>query len=178
MKKERKFVLYLGGFITDNYSPSMEKTADAVTYAAPWKTEIGPDDKDMQPNKLTLNEKGLAKAWKKYYHTYAVGHPKELESPQGTKRVYLDNDSWQDDVKTLMKLAKYILVCVHLNENYIWEIRQCNTLFSEKTIYYVDDITNLAIVRKILGKDLPACLKSEEIDHNHMMAFQNYGQGF
>lgn len=176
MSKERSFILYLRGFITDNYTPSMEKMADTVSNAEPWKTKIDSEEKEVHPNQLSLNEKALTKAWKRYYKTYSVGRPEELESPEGTKRIYLDNDSWQEDAKTLMDLAKYILVSVHPNDNCIWEIRQCDTLFPEKTIYYVDDITNLGIVREKMGEELPACLKSEEIDHNHMMAYQKDGQ--
>lgn len=176
MSKDRDFVLYLRGFITDNYTPSMEKTADTVSNAEPWKTKIDSGEKEINPNQLSLNEKALAKAWKRYYRTYSVGRPEELESPEGTKRIYLDNDSWMEDVKTLMQLSKHILVSVHPNDNCIWEIRQCNTHFSEKTIYYVDDITNLGIIREKLGEELPACLKSEEIDQNHMMVYQKDGQ--
>lgn len=176
MSKERNFILYLRGFITDNYTPSLEKTAETVSNAEPWKTKIDSEEKEINPNQLSLNEKALAKAWKRYYQTYSVGLPEELESPEGTKRIYLDNDSWMEDAQTLMELAKYILVSVHPNDNCIWEIRQCNTHFSEKTIYYVDDITNLDIVRQKMGEELPACLKSEEIDHNHMMVYQKDGQ--
>ena len=176
LSKERFFVLYLRGFISDNYTPSMEKSADTVSNAEPWKTKINSEEKEINPNQLTLNEKSLAKAWKRYYRTYSVGRPEELESPEGTKRIYLDNDSWQEDAKTLMDLAKYILVCIHPNDNCIWEIRQCNTLFPEKTIYYVDDINNLGVVREKMGEELPVCLKSEEIDHNHMMAYKKNGE--
>lgn len=180
MGKERTFILYLRGFITDDYSPELEKTADVVTNAAPWKSKIDTEKENVNPNDFPLCEKSLAKAWNncpiRFCEVYSVGRPEELESPEGTKRIYLDNDSWQEDAKTLMDLAKYILVCIHPNDNCIWEIRQCDTLFPEKTIYYVDDITNLGIVREKMGDELPVCLKSEEIDHNHMMAYQKNGE--
>lgn len=176
LNRDRIFILYLRGFIKDNYSPSMEKTADTVSNAEPWKTKIDSEKIDINPNQLSLNEKALAKAWKRYYQTYSIGRPEELESPEGTKRIYLDNNSWQADAITLMELAKYILVCIHPNENCIWEIRQCNTQFTEKTIYYVDDINNLDIIREKMGDELPICLKSKEIDHNHIMVYQKDGQ--
>lgn len=178
MSGDRIFVLYLRGFITDDYSPNMEETADAVSNARPWNAKIDSEENVLNPNKHSLNEKALAKAWKRYYQTYSVGLPEELESPEGTKRIYLDSDSWQEDAKTLMDLAKYILVCIHPNDNCIWEIRQCDTQFPEKTIYYVDDITNLGIVREKMGDDLPVCLKSVEFDQNHMMVYQKDGQVF
>ena len=180
MSRDRIFILYLRGFITDDYSPELEKTADVVTNAAPWKSKIDTDKVNENPNDFPLSEKSLAKAWNncpiRFCEVFSVGRPEELESPEGTKRIYLDNDSWQEDAKTLMELAKYILVCIHPNDNCIWEIGQCDTLFPEKTIYYVDDITNLGIVREKMGDQLPVCLKSEEIDHNHMMAYQKDGQ--
>ena len=180
MSRERIFVLYLRGFITDDYSPELEKTADVVTNAAPWKSKIDTDKVNENPNDFPLSEKSLAKAWNncpiRFCEVFSVGRPEELESPEGTKRIYLDNDSWQEDAKTLMDLAKYILVCIHPNDNCIWEIRQCNTLFPEKTIYYVDDINNLGVAREKMGEELPVCLKSEEIDHNHMMAYKKNGE--
>ena len=174
VSKKRNFILYLRGFATDNYTPSLEEMADIVLSASPGKTKI--DIEGKSPNECSLNEKSLAKAWKRYYKTYGVGLPEELESPEGMSRIYLDNESWMNDVKALMKLAKYILVSVNPNDNCIWEIKQCNIDFAEKTIYYVDDIANLNMVREKMGEDLPACLKSEEIIHNHMMVYKKDGQ--
>ena len=180
MTKERTYILYLRGFINDDYSPELAKTADTVSNAAPWKSKIDTDKTNVNPNDFPLSEKSLAKAWThcpiSICEVFSVGRPEELESPEGTKRIYLDNDSWQEEAKTLMELAKYILVCIHPNDNCIWEIRQCDTLFPEKTIYYVDDITNLSIVRNKMGEELPACLKSHEIGHNHMMVYQKNGE--
>lgn len=180
MSKERIFILYLRGFVTDDYSPKLERIAEMVSDAEPWKSKIGKTSEN--PNDLPLSEKNLAKAWKKCpficYEVFSVGRPEELESPEGTKRIYLNNESWEEDVKTLMKLAKYILVCIHPNDNCIWEIRQCNTLFPEKTIYYIDNVANLDIIRDKMGEELPACLKSQEITHNHMMVYQKNGETF
>lgn len=180
MSKKRTFILYLRGFITDDYSPKLAKTADTVSNAEPWKSKIGKDKTEENSNDFPLSEKSLAKAWNnchiRFCKVFSVGRPEELESPEGTKRIYLDNDSWEKDVRTLMELAKFILVCIHPNDNCIWEIRQCNTLFSEKTIYFVDNITNLRIVRDKMGEELPACLKSHEIEHNHMVAYLKNGE--
>ena len=109
LNRDRIFILYLRGFIKDNYSPSMEKTADTVSNAEPWKTKIDSEKIDINPNQLSLNEKALDKAWKRYYQTYSIGRPEELESPEGTKRIYLDNNSWQADAITLMELANLFL---------------------------------------------------------------------
>lgn len=182
MSKERIFILYLRGFISDDYSPKMEKIADTVSNAEPWKSKIDTDKINENPNDFPLSEKSLAKAWNncpiRFCKVFSVGRPEELESPEGTKRIYLDNDYWKENVRTLMELAKYILVCIHPNDNCIWEIRQCHTLFPEKTIYYIDNVANLDIIRDKMGEELPACLKSQEITHNHMMAYQKNGGTF
>ena len=128
MRRKRSFILYLRGFINDDYTPTMEKTADAISNAEPWKTKISSDEKEKDPNKLALNEKSLSKAWKKYYQIYSVGRPEELESPKGTKHIYLDN------------------------------------------------ITNLGIVKEKMGEELPVCLKSPEIDYNHVMVYLKNGE--
>lgn len=172
LMRKRPFVLYLRGFVTDNYSPAMEEYADKVSNATPWKYKTEQDPTKLNPNLLPLKEKAIAESWKWVYPIYSVGLPEELESPEGTKRIYLDNETWQDNAITLMKLAKYILVRVHSNTNCVWEIGQCNSHFSDKTIYYIDDINKLESVKQQMGEDLPMCLRSESLKSNHMIAYQ------
>ena len=50
MSKKRTFILYLRGFITDDYSPKLAKTADTVSNAEPWKSKIGKDKTEENPN--------------------------------------------------------------------------------------------------------------------------------
>lgn len=172
MRKERSYILYLRSFTTDNYTAELEGLADNVSKFRPWATQTVDTDKiDGNPNLFPLNEKSLAKAWKRYIQVYSVGHPTELESPQGSRRIYLDNDTWKEDAFNLMRLAKYIIVCVHPSENCIWEIMQCNLHFSDKTIYYIDDIESLNIVRGIMKNNLPECLESDQICQNHMVTY-------
>lgn len=178
LSKERSFVMYLRGFITDDYSPKMGEIADEIANTRPWTTfNAGTDPKKQEPNKFPLNEKALATSWKnRDYQVYSVGLPEELESPEGSKRVYLDNETWQEDALTLMKLADYILIRVHTNPNCIWEIEQCDKNFPDKTIYYIEDIKKFNSVKEQMGDNLPKCLRSYTLTLNHMVAYLKDGE--
>jgi hypothetical protein len=179
MSQEKSFILYLRGFITDDYTPTMDELAETVNNLKPWSPKNITDNNIEDPNQLPLNEISLTSAWNycpiRFCNVVSIGRPKELESPEGSERVYLDNDCWKEDAMTLMKFARYILVYVHPSSNCIWEIQQCNTYFPEKTIYYIDDINKLNYVRKIMGEKTPLCLKSDNINRNHMVAYLKEG---
>lgn len=172
LKKDKSFVLYLRGFVTDDYSPKMEEYANTVSNARPWIYDQKQAPAKSTPNLLPLNEKALSSSWKRNYLIYSVGLPEELESPEGSVRIYLDNEKWKEDAFTLMTLAEYILICVHSNVNCIWEIKQCNLNFSQKTIYYIDDINKLASVKEQMGDELPICLRSDALNKSHMVSYQ------
>ncbi len=174
--KERNFILYLRGFITDDYTPGMNDYAKALNDAKPWEIKTEDDETKKDPNLLPLSEKNLKKACKSYCQLFSVGLPEELESPEGCKRIYLDNACWQEDVTTLMKMAKYIFICIHPNDNCVWEIKQCNNNFSEKTIYFVDDLNKLKYVREKMGEDIPPCLELGTVYQNHMIAYMKNGE--
>ena len=40
----------------------------------------------------------------------------------------------------------------------------------------MDNITNLGIVKEKMGEELPVCLKSPEIDYNHVMVYLKNGE--
>ena len=176
LRKKRTFILYLRGFVTDNYTPKMEYTAKKVSETRPWSTKNWNNENKIDPSNLPLIERDLAKAWKKQATVYSVGLPEELESPEGSKRIYLDNQTWQADVIQLMSDAKYILIRVNPNDNCIWEIQQCCLFYSCKTIYYIESIELLEEVQKKMGTSTPLCLMSPRIDKNHMYAYQKNGE--
>lgn len=176
MKKKRTYILYLRGFITDDYTPSMEETANHVSETRPWNVNIDVNKGKANPNSLPLNERELSKAWKKYAQVYSVGLPEELESPEGSKRIYLDNQTWHQDVLQLMKDAHLIIIRINSNDNCIWEIQQCRSFYSSKTIYYIEDINILKEILEKMGTSAPICLRSPKIDQNHMYAYQANGE--
>lgn len=68
----------------------------------------------------------------------SVGMTKELDSPLGTKRIYLDDTEWRAGVRILMENADKIIILVNDRESCIWEIAQTKD-FLNKTIFIADD---------------------------------------
>lgn len=109
-----------------------------------------------------FNELRFSKAFKKHTHEpiYAVGMTKELTSPMGTKRIYLDDNKWQDNVSSLIEKSDYIFVLVNPSDSCIWEIIQCKENYLNKTYFFIHDDEDLKKLHKKMGDDLPTCLKN------------------
>ena len=125
----RNFVLYLRGFETDDYSPE---------------------------SKQYKNRKGSSR-FSEYYFTRvlqsketvcAVGMTKEVDAPIGAQRVYLNDETWQEDVRNLMRLAKEIYILVNDRPSCIWEINQSLGMLN-KTIFLVDEREKYNKVRQL-----------------------------
>lgn len=172
-KTKRNYCLYLRGFNTDNYSPHFIKVAEKVMESSVLKI-LGLDNliERSDPAILPLNERLLARVWKKHFQLVSIGCPEELESPEGFKRIYVNNKTWHSDAIELMKNAKIIIINVNANESCLWEIMQCNDNFSEKTIYFIDKIKILNDILDKIGDHAPKCLKSPLIDRDHMCIYQ------
>ena len=86
----------------------------------------------------------------------SVGMTKELDSPLGTKRIYLDDTEWRAGVKTLMENADKIIILVNNRESCIWEIAQ-TVNFQNKTIYIADNEEKYNIAKEKVSEvlDLP-----------------------
>lgn len=87
----------------------------------------------------------------------AVGMTKELDSPDGAIRVYVNDKTWQEDVLELMEKAVTIYIHVNDRESCVWEIEHTANM-KAKTIFIVTDQKKYMNVRSYLrGKiDLPA----------------------
>ncbi len=83
----------------------------------------------------------------------SIGMPREVESPYGTQRVYLDDNTWNDDVKKLMQHAGMIYILVHDSESCVWEILQTRTLI-EKTVFIADNQQKYDMVRGLIGSHI------------------------
>ena len=86
----------------------------------------------------------------------SVGMTKELDSPLGTKRIYLDDTEWRTGVRTLMENADKIIILVNDRESCIWEIAQTAN-FLNKTIYIADNAEKYNIAKEKVCEvlDLP-----------------------
>lgn len=179
---DNNFVIYLRGINFDNKDYLVtENSFKHISLPKAWTaTSFLQRDNIISPDHLPLNECSLANAWGLYYDIYTVGEVHELESPVGCKRIYIDyytdingsrRETWKDDVLCMMEKAKYILICPNTSVNCVWEIEQANKLFPKKTIYYIDNIERLQLAKRIMGKNFPKCLRSENINRNHIVVY-------
>lgn len=124
----KSFCLYLRGFSTDNYACYREIN---------------------QPFKNKLCELALRKVLKSYTNLdmVAVGMTKEIDSPLGAIRIYLDDNIWKEDVKFMIHNAKYIYILVDDSDSCIWEILEARQ-YLKKTCFIIDDLIKYTNVRQ------------------------------
>lgn len=130
LKKEEDYTLYLRGFDDD------------VPFK---KTNYAPASK--------LNEALLAEAIEYGLNVpmYALGMTKEIDSPVGAGRLYVNDDDWQEIVVQLMQRTKHIFILVSNRMSCLWEIEQARTM-KDKVVFIVDDIDIYNEVRKLFGE--------------------------
>ncbi len=66
---------------------------------------------------------------------YAIGKPEELYSPNGARRIYVDEIDWEPQVLELIKRAKLIIILVYPSNSCKIEISK-SLQFKEKTIFF------------------------------------------
>lgn len=120
--QDKSFILFLRGFDRDNYGA---KYTEKV-------------------NESFFSEKIFAEHMP--MPLYAVGMTKELTSPIGATRVYLNDESWKEDVLFLMKKAYAIFILVNKKPSCIWEIEQSEKML-EKTCFLIDNMEQYCSVR-------------------------------
>lgn len=89
---------------------------------------------------------------------YSVGMTKELESPHGCHRVYLDDETWKEDVSLLISKAELIFIHLHYSESCIWEILQSAKNHSGKTVYLIDSMLVYKRISEKLQEEFPSIL--------------------
>lgn len=169
--RHRKFALYLRGFQSDSYKSQMEKAAETQhrAYNAAYQfKKVKPTSKE-NVNNQPFNERSFARAIMKIMPIYAVGMTKELESPQGIKRIYLEDETWHEDVSFLIKEAQYIFILLNASDSCIWEILESNKLARDKTIYISDDGVAPGKIWIKLGDEMPdsipMCMKPHTMSY-------------
>lgn len=145
------FALYLRGFAKDNYDP--QNALEKIEKISKAKNGIGTKEKD--PQELSFSEREFYKAIKEYMPVYSVGMTKELESPEGTKRIYLDDETWQENVAFLISRATYVFVLVNPSENCIWEVNKCLAEAKDKAVFFVDNEESANVLREKLQSAFP-----------------------
>lgn len=135
---ERSFCLFLRGFLTDELSRDLHKV-EIVPHSAFSEVHYVKDVERQTGVKV-----------------FAIGNPKELDSPYGAQRVYLDNATWQDDVRVMMDCSHQIHIRVCNTPSCLWELQQAQKWLNKVTLV-VDDLKAYEWLRKskVFDMDLP-----------------------
>lgn len=204
ISKKKGFVLYLRGFSTDNYKNYHQanfferaksvwsfKKKESIFDETEYEILDNKDAWGIGGNKIIdkpFSEYNLAKAWKyskkiwrnsKKVKLYCVGMTKELESPVGCKRIYIDDTTWQDNVTELIKRASRIFVLVNTSESCLWEIKQCEQYAKDRTIYILHDEKILEKVHALMKKDTPQIFLRHLDDNSitkHILLYEKSGK--
>ena len=154
---DEDFALYLRGFSTDSYEASMYDSLQSIYD----KRHMGlKKSKEKDVMKLPFSEHDFAKAVKSFMPIYSVGMTKEIESPEGSKRIYLNDEDWQAGVKLLIEKAKIVFILVNPSDSCIWEMLQCQQFALEKTVFFVDNTDYLSVIKDKIDYDtIPKCIR-------------------
>ena len=69
--------------------------------------------------------------------TFAVGLPEEIDASPGAQRVYVNNDTWQEEVSMMMNHATYLFLRICDTEPCLWEVMHALSL--NKELYIIID---------------------------------------
>ena len=156
LEQNEHFALFLRGFEEDDYS----KEEDLAKY------------NDSQK----FSEYKFMSILQKRMPACAIGMTKETDSPYGAQRIYVNDDSWRQDVKELMEKAEEIYILVNDRNSCIWEIEQSSTMLC-KTIFIIDEVSKYENVRKSLiisnNSFLPELPSDINITHHVILRFNN-----
>lgn len=160
--KATKYSLFLRGFKTDDYTNfHFRELLAATLHFIPIIGQVFFDQSPKKVDKKPISERALTKALKTAESPlYSIGMTKELISPEGSKRIYLDDATWQDNVLSIIQSAEYIFVLVDDREHCLWEIEQCNRHAPERTFYLVENAEIVEAVYAKMKSHTPSCLKA------------------
>ena len=135
---ERSFCLFLRGFLTDELSRNILKVED-IPHGVFSEVHYVKDVEKQTGVKV-----------------FAIGNPKELDSPFGAQRVYLNNLTWQEDIQVMMDFSRQIHIRVCDTPSCLWELQQVQK-WMDKVTLVVDDLKAYDELRKskVLNMNLP-----------------------
>lgn len=92
--------------------------------------------------KIEFSEGKLAKVIEKGrgIQMYAVGMSKEVDTPIGGPRIYLEDETWEDNVLELMQAADQIIFLINDRNSCIWELKKAKELYS-KCVFIVEELS-------------------------------------
>lgn len=126
LRETNTFVLYLRGFEKDNYSNIFR-----LSFIKP----------------KGFSEYNFTKIVSKKYLCAAIGMTIELDAPLGAKRIYVDDNTWKDDVMDLIDKAKIVFILVNNRPSCLWEI-ESSAKYLNKTVFIVDNPVKYVLVQE------------------------------
>lgn len=72
--------------------------------------------------------------------TFTVGVPEEVDASPGAVRIYIANDTWQEDVKHLMEQASFLFLRICDTDPCLWELQQALSM-PQQLFIIVDNAT-------------------------------------
>lgn len=154
LKQVKRYAIFLRGFGEDDYSKEEELF-----------------------NMKYLNK--FSEFWfvyvlKQRISVCAIGMTKEIDSPIGAQRIFLDDKNWKEEVRDLMEKSEEIYILVNDRESCIWEIEQSMDLVG-KTMYIIDDRSKYESVRTQIEDrfSLPPILDYFEQEAHVMLRIEN-----
>ena len=154
--ENKPFALYLRGFATDMYEPSAIDNV-MTAYKASKGLRYKKDELNMKNG--IFSEQMFFHEIRRYLPAYSVGMTKELEAPEGTKRIYLDDDTWQEDVKRLIEHASKVFILVNPSDNCIWEIKTSLNCDPGKVVFIVNHPNSISELYNKMGDEFPSGLE-------------------
>lgn len=82
----------------------------------------------------------------------ALGMTKEVDSPIGATRVYVDDAEWQEKVLLLMHKAEKIFILINNRESCLWEIERAKAM-KDKIVFIVDSLSRYVEVKGLFAQD-------------------------
>ncbi len=123
--------------------------------------------KENECGKWDFSEEILAKIVEKGMgiHMCAVGMTKEGDSPFGGIRVYVNDETWEDEVYKLMCKAEKVIILVSDKKSCLWEIKMTKDIY-HKCLFIVDNLEKYENARTQLSGilDLPSIPPAEVPD--------------
>lgn len=114
----------------------------------------------------------------------ALGMSKEVDSPIGAIRVYVEDENWKEKVIELMKMAEKIFILINNRKSCIWEIEQTQS-WLDKTVFIVDDLKDYSVIRNLFSNEIimpetPADMQTPFFFESGMQAvlFENNSEGY
>lgn len=110
-------------FFNKSSNISLLEATDVVKQKSPYALYLRAFKSDL--SRRNFNEEDLVqKLLQQKVVTYAVGLPEEVDAFPGAKRVYINDNTWQEEVRLMINGATYVFLRVCNTDPCLWELEQ------------------------------------------------------